>query len=109
MNEYVAFWKNYVNFSDRTTRKGFWMAYLLNVIVASVVITIAYALDMTFLTGIYSAAIMIPMLAILVRRLNDMGKDWKWIFIQFVPCIGSIWLLILCIKPSAPDNGVPTV
>jgi len=33
MNEYVAMWKNYFNFKERTSVRGYWMAVLFNVII----------------------------------------------------------------------------
>ncbi|MFI3176734.1 MAG: DUF805 domain-containing protein [Eubacteriales bacterium] len=119
MNEYIAFWKNYVNFKGRTTRKGFWIPYLANNILLYALVGIdgglsgylgteATALFEIF-GGLYVLGLIIPTISIMVRRLNDIGKNWKWYFISYIPCIGSIWFFILLVTPSAPDNGVPTV
>jgi uncharacterized membrane protein YhaH (DUF805 family) len=39
-------------------------------------------------------------LAISVRRLRDSGKEWVWLFINFVPCIGGFWFIYLMVQPS---------
>ena len=37
MQEYINMWKNYANFSGRTSRRGYWMAFLFNVIAGFIV------------------------------------------------------------------------
>lgn len=65
----------------------------------------------TIITVIYLLVylvLLIPSLAVTVRRLRDAGKDWPWIFIFLIPLIGTIWLLILLAKPSLPDQSAPS-
>lgn len=109
MTEYINYWKNYVNFSDRTTRRGYWMAFLFNVIVSFVVGIIIGVIGLEFLTTLWSLANLLPGLGIAVRRLRDAGKHWAWIFINFIPGIGQIIFIIMLCKRSAEDNGVPVV
>lgn len=112
MNEYVAMWKNYVNFSDRTTVRGYWMAFLINWAISLVLGILANAIHaVSFLPTIYSLATLIPGLAIAVRRLRDAGKAWGWIFIGLVPLVGWIVLIVFLCQSSTPDNptGAATV
>ena len=105
MNEYLAMWKNFANFSDRTSRRGYWMAFLINFIISLVLgVIIAVLPKLGFISYIYSLAALIPSLAIAVRRLRDAGKQWGWLFICFVPLVGWIILLIMLCTPSA-SNG----
>ncbi|MCG8623242.1 MAG: DUF805 domain-containing protein [Proteobacteria bacterium] len=50
------------------------------------------------LFGLFS---FIPHLAVTVRRLHDADFSGFWWFIQFVPVIGWVWLLILLVMPPA--------
>jgi len=111
MTEFVNFWKNYVNFSDRTTVRGFWMAYLFVFIITAVlgVITLVAVTQLAFLYYIWALAILVPSLAMQIRRLRDVGKEWFWIFIVFVPCVGGILYIITLCKDSIPPNGTPVV
>ena len=123
MKEFKAFWQNYTNFSDRTTRRGYWMATLFVLIfsiVASIIsgiIPVGPVMDLgmgvEMRIGIvyilWMLSLIIPDLAMSVRRLRDVGKSWKWLFIAFVPLVGPIWLLVLLCKPSIEDNGTPVV
>ena len=110
MTEYVNMWKNYVNFSDRTTRKGYWMAFLINLIILIVLAFLAQLVEpLIFLYGLYALAIFLPALAMMVRRFRDAGKSWTNIFWAFLPVIGTIIHIVLLCKPSVADDGVPVV
>lgn len=111
MREYEAFFKNYINFSDRTNVKGYWTVFLINFLINFVLNIFARAGlgFFTWISGLYSLAIFIPGLAITVRRLRDAGKNWPWIFIVFIPVIGWIWLAILLAQRSIPYDGTPVV
>ena len=52
---------------------------------------------------VYVVGIIIPSLAVIVRRLHDVGKSGWFYFISLVPFIGSIWLLVLFCTEG--DNG----
>src|SRR3954469_5874247 len=54
------------------------------------------------LLALYSVAVFIPHLAVIVRRLHDQDKSGWWFFIGFVPLIGGIWLLILYLTDGTP-------
>ena len=103
MDSFVSMVKNYTKFSGRTSRKDFWMAYLFYVIFSIPVGIVGAILNSIFdsqtmsliVSSIYGLAFMIPMLAMEIRRLHDIGKSGWWFFIAFVPCIGWIWLIVL--------------
>lgn len=109
MNEFMAYWKNYVNFNDRTTRRGYWMATLFLIIASIVLSIIDSIIGMNILSSLLSLACFIPTLAITFRRLRDAGKHPAWILINLVPIIGSCWFLILLCKASVPADNTPVV
>lgn len=110
MKEYLAMWKNYANFSGRTSVRGYWMAFLFNFIIGLVLGFIVIALpDLSFISSLYSLAALIPGIALCVRRIRDTGKKWTWIFISFVPLVGSIILIVLLCKPSVPEGASAAV
>ena len=109
MKEFVNMWKNYFNFKDRTTRRGYWMAVLINVIVAIILGIIGGLADTIVISVLYSVAILIPALAMLIRRFRDAGKSWVNIFWYFLPVIGWIIMLVFLCKPSVEDDGTPVV
>ena len=104
--------KKYAVFSGRARRKEYWMFALFNFIF----FMIAAILDNLFGTTIdglyyglfyflYALAILIPSLAVLVRRLYDTGKSGAMIFVGLIPIVGSIWLFVLTVLDSQPGEN----
>ena len=100
MKEYLDMWKNYANFGGCTSVRGYWMAFLFNVIISYAVGFIAGAIGLGILASVYTLAATIPGLALTVRRLRDGGCHWANIFWSFLPLIGTIILIVKLCKPS---------
>jgi len=96
-------WKNYANFADRTTVRGYWMAFLFNFIAGFI---LGWIPVVNFLYGL---AVLVPGLAIGIRRLRDAGKHWTNIFWILLPLAGVIIYIVFLCKPSVPDDGTPVV
>ncbi len=87
--EYFVMWKNATNFTDRTNIKGYWMAFLVNFIIIAILGLIGqFILRTNLLNYVYGAAVLIPGIAVTIRRLNDTGKEWYWILVGIIPIIG---------------------
>lgn len=111
MNYYFDVFKKYAVFSGRATRKQFWMFELWNVIVYFVLGMVTGII--AHLTGshlfiiinwLYALAVVIPSLAVSVRRLHDTNRTGWWLLIDLVPIVGAIMLIVFCIEDSRPDN-----
>ncbi len=98
----------YVKFEGRAGRREFWM-FALAMCLISVAFGIlgavfskisAILLMLQIIEFLVSLALLLPSLALSVRRLHDIGKEWPWILINFIPIIGMIWYIILMAKPS---------
>ena len=50
-------------------------------------------------------ALLLPSIAVSVRRLHDTNRSGWWYWIVLVPCIGGIWYLILMLLPSTPGQN----
>ena len=101
MKEYVEMWKHYADFSGKTTVRGYWMAVLINFLIAFVLGLLIQAVhSLSILSTIYSLAVLIPGLAIQVRRFNDGGKSWANIFWWFLPLVGWIVAIVKLCAPS---------
>jgi uncharacterized membrane protein YhaH (DUF805 family) len=103
----------YADFTGRANRREYWL-FVLAVIVISLVlwlfITVFAKVKLLYilfaiLYGAVSLALLIPSLAVAVRRLHDIGKGGGWIFISLIPIIGAIWLLILLIMKGELDEN----
>lgn len=99
----------YATFSGRARRKEYWYFVLFNMVVSIVIGMLARAiggenLERT-LTSIWSLAVLIPGLAVVWRRLHDIGKSGAWWFLVFVPVVGWIILLIWFCQDSQPGEN----
>lgn len=106
MSWYLQVMKKYATFSGRARRKEYWMFTLINAIIYGVLIGASMVLFDNYLLGIiYDLAILIPALAVSVRRLHDINKSGFWIFISFIPLIGGIWFLVLTCTEGTPGEN----
>lgn len=109
MKEYLAVLKNYATFSGRARRREYWMFALVNAIIFGACMFVGSLIKMqlvfTLLLMLYCVAILLPNLAVTVRRLHDTGRSGWWFFINFVPMVGSIILIVfMCLDSSEGDN-----
>ena len=89
MNWYLKVLKQYLDFSGRARRKEYWMFILFNTIISIVLILLDTALGTTYgelndegyIETFYSLAILIPYLAVTVRRMHDVGKSGWYMLI----------------------------
>ena len=106
MNWYLKVLKNYVGFEGRARRTEYWMFVLFNFLAAVVLAIVEYSLGLeSILSVLYSLAILLPSLAVAVRRLHDTGRSGWWILINLVPIVGGIILLVfMCLDSQEGEN-----
>ncbi|MGB1988439.1 MAG: DUF805 domain-containing protein [Flavobacteriales bacterium] len=111
MNWYLKVLNQYSDFNSRARRKEYWMFALVNFIISTLIVVIDNALGFSFnytgnISGVgifnllYNLLILIPSLAVAVRRLHDIGKSGWMLLIGLIPLAGAIWLLILLLRDS---------
>ena len=111
MNWYLEVLKKYAVFNGRARRKEYWFFFLFNILVSILLAAIDMAIGsfnaeagMGLLGGIYALAVLIPSIAVSVRRLHDTGRSGWWLLIALVPIIGVIVLVIFMLQDSKPEN-----
>jgi uncharacterized membrane protein YhaH (DUF805 family) len=96
---------NYVNFSDRACRSEYWFWFLFVIIGNIVTMAIDYALGIQVISALFSLAVLLPGIAIAVRRLHDLDRSGWWILLALIPLVGAIILLIwFCSKGTEGPN-----
>lgn len=114
INAYKNFFKGYVDFTGRSTRSEYWWIWLTNMILlvpfySAYFKALANPRNETALMAlggiaiiymIFGLALMLPMLALTVRRLRDAGFHWALIFVIFIPMVGPLALLVLLAMPT---------
>ena len=112
MEWYLKVINNYKDFNGRARRKEYWMFVLINLMFSLA----AAFLDRMFgiawidlgygpLYLIYGLILFIPSLAVLIRRLHDIGKSGWMVLVALIPFVGVFWLLFLLITESAPGEN----
>ena len=94
----------YTAFNGRARRKEYWMFALVYFILGCIFGLIEGLLGIpSFLTGILVLALMVPGIAVGIRRLHDIGKSGWWLLIVLIPLVGALWFLFLMIKDGQPE------
>jgi uncharacterized membrane protein YhaH (DUF805 family) len=123
MNSYVQVWKRAFDFSGRSRRREFWLFTLINIVINFVLATIESLLgfggfqtmnvggtSVTFfqtgvLTAIFSVLVLLPSIAVGIRRLHDTDRSGFWYFIALVPIVGPIVLLVFWALAGTPGEN----
>ena len=93
------FFVRYADFQGRSRRSEYWWASLSLAVIGAIVGAI-----LGNLSFIWSLAVLVPGIAITVRRLHDIGKSGWWYLINLIPLVGQIIVLIWFCKDSTEDN-----
>jgi len=96
--------KKYLDFSGRAGKSEFWYFVLGNFIISFVLGLIKFG-DVAWLSSIYSLAVLLPSLAVSVRRLQDIGKGWPNLFFVLIPLVGIILLVVWWVKDGDPQEN----
>jgi len=110
MNWYLEVLRKYAVFDGRARRKEYWMFFLFNLIIAFLlglilgVIGVSESIS-SALCGVYLLAVLIPGLAVCVRRFHDSGRSGWWVLVGLVPVVGGIAVLIFMLLDSEPGSN----
>ena len=106
MNWYIEVLKKYAVFDGRAHRTEYWMFVLLNVIITIILGLIDRLFGLwNVLSGVYGLAVLIPGIAVGIRRLHDTDRSGWWLLISLVPVIGTIVLIVFMVQDSQPDTN----
>jgi uncharacterized membrane protein YhaH (DUF805 family) len=111
-----SYFKNYANFSGRTSKTTFWWTVLFLVLAGMLVAAIfPGAVEVDHIAGldistrndsiaqnVWSIGTFLPSLALGVRRLQDMGKPGQYLWFALIPVAGWIMLLVWFLQPGLP-------
>jgi uncharacterized membrane protein YhaH (DUF805 family) len=120
MDWYLMVWKKFAVFSGRSRRKEYWMFFLINSLIGAalwipgvvfrqvgmgvVIPNSGIGLIFFCLYFAYLLAVIIPCLAVSVRRLHDTGKSGWMFLLVLIPIVGPIILLVFFVLEG--NSGV---
>lgn len=112
MNYYLDVLKKYAVFEGRARRKEYWFFVLFNFLIGVGLGIIDNVIGLSgegaaggLLSLIYTLAVLVPSIAVAVRRLHDTDHSGWWLLIGFVPLIGIIVLFIFMVLDSQPGDN----
>lgn len=107
MDTYLTPWRKYATFKGRASRKEFWTFYLVNTAIVlffgsihshGLIRLMSGSFELSGLSTVlflFVWAALMPTLAVIVRRLHDLGRTGWWVLLGFLPVIGGLVLLIM--------------
>jgi len=103
---YLAVIKQYAVFTGRAGRKEFWMFALANFIIGiifSILMKIPILGILVWIVYLlFGLAILIPSIAVGIRRLHDTNRTGWLMLLCLVPVVGAIAVLVLCALEGTP-------
>jgi uncharacterized membrane protein YhaH (DUF805 family) len=94
MEWYIKVLKNYAVFEGRASRQEYWMFVLFNIIISICLSIVSRLLksvtktDQDVLGAVYNLAVLVPSIAVAIRRMHDTGRNGWWCI---VPIAGLIF------------------
>lgn len=111
MNHYLTVLKMYAVVNGRCRRKTFWLFLLFSTLIslacsaADELFGLKIHADQGLLSLIYSLSVLIPSVAVGVRRLHDLDRSGWWLLIMLIPLLGTLLLLIyFCLRGTVGPN-----
>ena len=87
---------NYANFDGRARRSEYWYFALANFLVGFILGIIGgFVPVVMYISYLYSLAVLLPGIAVAIRRLHDIGKSGWYLLVVLIPIAGAIWLIVL--------------
>ena len=99
---------HYADFKGKTSRKEFWLFVLCHFLITLAVSLLGALINLLVgaaISLLLGLALFIPILALYVRRMHDIGKSGWWVLISMVPLVGAIWFFVLLCKKGESDGA----
>ena len=106
---YLMVIKKYAVFTGRSRRREFWMFVLCNFIILTVLGILGRipALGILFRIAscLFALIILVPSIAVGMRRLHDTNRSGILILLCLIPVVGTIVVLIFCAQEGNPGDN----
>ena len=106
MHWYLEVWKQYAVFRGRSRRAEYWTFVLCNLAILLVLRIIDGLIGGSgMIVLVYSLAVLVPVMAVSVRRLHDTDRSGWWLLVTFFPFFGVLVLLLFMVQDSDPKKN----
>ncbi len=93
--------QKYADFTGRARRSELWWFVLFTVAVNFVL----QLVGLEALAGLFALAVLIPSIAVGVRRLHDLDRTGWWYLLVLLPVIGWLVLIFFYIQPGTTGEN----
>lgn len=105
MNWYLETWRKWKDFGGRSRRTEYWMFVLVNALVSGAIWLLELMTGTAgMISYLYSLVVLVPSLAVTVRRLHDTDHDTLWVLAMFVPLLNILVLYFLVLDSTPGAN-----
>jgi uncharacterized membrane protein YhaH (DUF805 family) len=102
IKQYFAVFEKYAVFKGRARRREFWTFFFFNLVIGLALGALYRfpGLGRLFYvaSGLFSLLILIPNIAVSVRRLHDTNRSGLWLLLGLIPLIGLIILIVWAVQ-----------
>lgn len=112
MNWYLYALKKYTVFAGRAQRQEYWYFFLINLVITLALGIVDHLLNTPgsedgtgLLGGVYSLAVLLPSVAVGIRRLHDIGRSGWWMLLSLIPVLGFLVLLYFFVQDGQPGTN----
>ena len=100
----LVVFERYAQFEGRAGRAEYWWFVLANILISIAFNILASATDLfLILSFLVSLALLVPGLAVAIRRLHDTSRSGWWVLIALIPFVG--WIILIVFLASEPTPG----
>jgi uncharacterized membrane protein YhaH (DUF805 family) len=112
MKYYLLALRRYAEFRSRSNRSEYWYFALFNLLFAGIALALDTLLGITYpnvaygyIYTAYALTILVPQLAVSIRRLHDTNRSGWFLLLALVPFVGAVWLLVLFATKGTPGDN----
>lgn len=103
---YLFAWQQCFVYSSRSSRREFWTFTLVHTLVSCICIGVDIALNLQLGADVfYGLASLMPLAALVTRRLHDIERSGWWAWMFFVPIVGPFIVIYWLCLPSSTLEG----
>lgn len=116
---FKLFFTRTFDFKGRSSRKEFWLGVLPNAIIMLILMALLiysllgfetstnpFGIFMILIFSLFCIIELLPSIALIFRRMNDIGKSGKYIFVLLIPIVGFVWYIYLVTRPTDYYNNL---
>jgi len=94
----------YAGFTGRARRSEYWFWYLATFLAYVVALILDSIIGVPLFVVVVALGVIVPTIAVGIRRLHDTDKSGWFLLIGLIPLIGAIVLIVFFVTDSGPDN-----